>query len=251
MTYETLIFEPKGAVATITFNRPDKRNALTVRFFQELMEVLTRIEEDSALRVVVLAGAGPAFCAGRDFSEAKSADAESAALYLRLNLEGRERLRRFPKPVIARVHGPASGGGCMLATECADISIASRSARFSIREVQAGSVPGQPLFTLGRARALGMLLTGDWISGEQAEQWGMVYRCVSDEELDATVARYAEQLAGQPATSMMYTKRAMCFLMDLAGHTQTEQYLAEVRKLAQQSPDRGAALTSFLDGTRR
>jgi len=78
-----------------------------------------------------------------------------------------------------------------------------------------------------------------------------VYRCVSDEELDATVARYAEQLAGQPATSMMYTKRAMCFLMDLAGHTQTEQYLAEVRKLAQQSPDRGAALTSFLDGTRR
>ena len=249
--YQTILYAENGPTATITFNRPDKRNALTILFFQEFLAALQRIEDNDALRVVVLAGAGPAFCAGRDFAEAKAADPASAALYLKLNLEGRERLRRFPKPVISRVHGPASGGGCIIATECSDITIASKSARFSIREVQAGSVPGQPLFSLGRARTLGMLLTGDWIEGEQAEQWGLVYKCVADDELDATVARYAEQLAGQPALSMQYTKKAMCFLMDLAGHTQTEQFLAECRKLVQASPDRMASLTSFLDKTRR
>jgi 2-(1,2-epoxy-1,2-dihydrophenyl)acetyl-CoA isomerase len=249
--YETLVYEERAPVATITFNRPEKRNALTVRFFEELLAVLQHVEATDELRVVVLAGNGPAFCAGRDFSEAKAADPASAAYYLRLNLEGRERLRRFPKPVIARVHGPASGGGCMLATECADITIASPGARFSIREVQAGSVPSLPLLTLGRARALGMVLTGDWVSGEQAQEWGLVYKCVPDDELDATVARYAEQLAAQPAVAMTYAKRAMCFLMDLAGHAQTEQFLAESRKIVQQSPDRAAALTSFLDKTRR
>ncbi len=250
-SYETFLLARRGSVATITFNRPEKRNALTIRFFQELLDVLQRIETDPEIGVVVLAGAGSAFCAGRDFSEAKSSDAEAATYYLRLNLEGRERLRRFPKPIIARVHGPASGGGCALATECSDITIASKSARFSIREVQAGSVPGLPLLTLGRARAMGMVLTGDWISGEQAERWGLVYKCVADEELDATVERVAEQLATQPAESMAYTKKAMCFFLDLAGHTQTEQYLAEARRLVQQSPDRAAAVASFLDKTRK
>jgi len=249
--YETFLLTCQGPVATITFNRPEKRNALTIKFFQEMLDALQHIESDREIRVVVLAGAGPAFCAGRDFSEAKAIDAEAATYYLKLNLEGRERLRRFPKPVIARVHGPASGGGCALATECSDITIASKSARFSIREVQAGSVPGLPLLTLGRARAMGMVLTGDWISGEQAERWGLVYQCVADDELDATVARIAGQIAAQPAESMTYTKRAMCFFLDLAGHTQTEQYLAEARRIVQQSPDRTAAVASFLDKSRR
>ncbi len=249
--FETILFHKSGPVATLTFNRPEKRNALTVQVFLELLDALQRVEDDNDIRVLVLAGAGPAFCAGRDFSEARAADAKSAAQYLSLNFQGRDRLRRLSKPVICRVHGPASGGGCVIATECCDITIASTSARFSIREVQAGSVPGMPLFALGRARALGMVLTGDWISGEQAEQWGLVYKSVPDDQLDATVARYAEQLAAQPTQSMAYTKKAMCYLLDLAGHTQTEQYLAECRRLVQQSPDRVEALQSFLDKTRR
>lgn len=248
--YETILLEQNGPVATITFNRPEKRNALTIRFFEEFMNALQGIECADDIRVLVLAGAGPAFCAGRDFSEAKAADAASAARYLRLNFEGRDRLRRFSKPVIGRVHGPASGGGCAIATECCDITIASKSARFSIREVQVGSVPGLPLFTLGRARTLGMLLTGDWISGEQAEQWGLVYKTVPDEQLDATVARIATQLAEQPVESMKYTKRAMCYLLDLAGYTQIEQFLAECRTLVQQAPQRAEALTTFLDKSR-
>lgn len=111
MAYETFLFAQNGPVVTITFNRPEKRNALTIPFFLELRDALTRIEENDEMRVLVLAGAGPAFCAGRDFSEAKASDAKTNARYLQLNREGRERLWRFPKPVISRVHGPGSGGG--------------------------------------------------------------------------------------------------------------------------------------------
>ena len=247
MSYETILLDYKGPVAKITFNRPEKRNALNIKVLEELMNALQAIEDATDVRVLVLAGAGPAFCAGRDFAEARTADAPSAARYLRLNSEARERLRRYSKPVIGRVHGPASGGGCAIATECCDITVASKSARFSIREVQVGSVPGLPLFTLGRARALGMLLTGDWISGEKAEQWGLIYKSVPDDELDATVERIAQQLAEQPPDSMKYTKRAMCYLLDLAGHTQVEQFLAECRTIVQQSPRRAEALGAFFE----
>src|ERR1700752_1394507 len=120
MSYETILLDYKGPVAKITFNRPEKRNALNIKVLEELMNALQAIEDASDVRVLVLAGAGPAFCAGRDFAEARTADAPSAARYLRLNSEARERLRRYSKPVIGRVHGPASGGGCAIATECCD-----------------------------------------------------------------------------------------------------------------------------------
>jgi len=249
--YETILFDQDGAVATVTFNRPEKRNALTIRFFEEFLDALARVEDDDTIRVLVLAGAGPAFCAGRDFSESTRADPKSGARYGRLNLEARDRLRRLSKPVIGRVHGPAAGGGCAIATECCDITIASTSARFSIREVQAGTLPGLPVFTLGRARALGMLLTGDWVSGEQAERWGLVYKVVPDDELDATVAKMAQQLAAQPVEAMAYTKKAMTYLLDLAGQTHAEQYLAECRKLVHQTKERLDAQQAFLDKTRR
>ena len=249
--YETILLDRKGAVATITFNRPDQRNALTIRFFIDLLHALDLIESDETVRVVVLAGAGLAFCAGRDFKESTAATPAQGTRYGQLNLEARTRLRRFDKPVIGRVHGPAAGGGCAIATECCDITIASRSARFSIREVQAGTLPGLPVFTIGRARALGMLLTGDWVSGEQAERWGLIYKVVPDEELDDAVAKLAEQLASQPPMAMTYTKRATAFLLDLAGNTQTEQYLAECRKLLHQTKDRIEAQQAFLDKKRR
>lgn len=250
-SFETILFEAERGVARITFNRPDQRNALTIRFFTELLAALDRVESDDDIRVLVLAGAGPAFCAGRDFKESTKATPEEGALYGRLNLQARDRLRRLNKPVVGRVHGPAAGGGCAIATECCDITIASKSARFSIREVQAGTLPGLPLFTLGRARSLGMLLTGDWVSGEQAERWGLVYRVVDDEDLDAAVDEVAARLAGQPALAMAYTKRAMSFLLDIAGHTQVEQYLAECRKLVHLTPERIEAQQAFIDKKRR
>ncbi|MBZ9894365.1 MULTISPECIES: enoyl-CoA hydratase/isomerase family protein [unclassified Mesorhizobium] len=249
--FETLLFGARDGIATVTFNRPEQRNALTIRFFTEMLEALDIVEADDSIRVLVLAGNGPAFCAGRDFKESTRATPAEGALYGRLNLGTRDRLRKLPKPVIGRVHGPAAGGGCAIATECCDITVASKSARFSIREVQAGTLPGLPLFTLGRARSLGMLLTGDWVSGEQAERWGLVYKAVEDRELDGAVAAIAKQLAGQPVQAMAYTKRAMSYLLDLAGHTQAEQFLAECRKLLHQTSERVEAQQAFIDKKRR
>ena len=249
--YDTLLLRQDGAVATITFNRPEKRNALNIHFFEEFLAALERVEADATIRVLVLAANGPAFCAGRDFSESTRADPKSGAYYGRLNLKARDTLRRLSKPVIGRVHGAAAGGGCAIATECCDITVASTSARFSIREVQAGTLPGLPLFTLGRARSLGILLTGDWVPGEQAERWGLVYKVVPDAELDATVNKMAQDLAAQPVEAMAYTKKAMTYLLDLAGHTHAEQYLAECRKLIHQSKERVEAQQAFLDKTRR
>src|SRR5688572_26857742 len=100
--YTTILLERAGAIATITFNRPEQRNALTVRFFTEMLAALDEVENDESIRVLVLAGAGPAFCAGRDFKEATQATPEEGIHYGRLNLETRDRLRRLPKPIIAR-----------------------------------------------------------------------------------------------------------------------------------------------------
>ena len=250
-TFETIRLERDGACAKIVFNRPDKRNALTIQLFKDLLEALDRIEADDEITVLVLAGAGPAFCAGRDFNESTQATEEEGALYGRLNLAARDRLRRLSKPVIGRVHGPAAGGGCAIATECCDITIAGKSARFSIREVQAGTLPGLPLLTLGRARMLGMLLTGDWLSAEKAEDWGLIYKVVEDDELDAAVSEIANKLAGQPPLAMAYTKRATNFFCDIAGYTQTEQYLAECRKLLHNRSDRVQAQKDFLEKRRK
>jgi len=249
--YENIIFTRSDAVATITLNRPERRNALTIPLFEEMHDALDTVESDESIRVLVLAGAGTAFCAGRDFKESTGLTPDRILYYGKLNFEARDRLRKLSKPVIARVHGPASGGGCAISTDCSDICIASSSARFSIREVQAGTVPGLPVFTLGRARTLGMLLTGDWIGGEQAAQWGLVYKCVPDDQLDETVKAVAEQLAAQPAMAMSYTKRATSFLLDLAGYTQAEQYLVECRKVLADSKDRLEGQMSFLEKRRR
>jgi enoyl-CoA hydratase/carnithine racemase len=250
--YQTILYAVEGPIARVTFNRPEQRNALTISFFTELLHVLDRIEADDDIRVVIIAGNGPAFCAGRDFKESTKATPAEGAHYGRLNLEARTRLRQLTKPVIGRVHGPAAGGGAAIAIECCDITVATKAARFSIREVQAGTLPGLPVFTIGRARSLGMLLTGDWVSGEQAERWGLIYKVVEDDaELDKAVNQLAEQLAPQPALAMTYTKRAIAFLLDLAGHTQAEQYLAECRKLLHQSKERVEAQQAFIDKKRR
>jgi 2-(1,2-epoxy-1,2-dihydrophenyl)acetyl-CoA isomerase len=249
--YANILFERQGPVARITFNRPERRNALTIGLFEDLHAALDVCEQDDGIRVIVLTGAGSAFCAGRDFKESTESTDEQIQYYGRLNLGFRDRLRKLGKPVIARVNGPASGGGCAISTDCCDIAIAGASARFSIREVQAGSIPGLPVFTLGRARTLGMVLTGDWVSAEQAERWGLVYRAVADDELDAAVDAVAEQLASQPAQAMAYTKQATAFLLDLAGYAQTEQFLAECRKVIAGTKERREGQMAFLKKRRR
>ena len=188
MTYSTLLFDVRDAVATVTVNRPDKLNALNAVVIRELGEAAARIAGDAAIRGAILTGAGPkAFVAGADISEIASqgpVDGKARAL------EGQRSFRaleRCGKPVIAAVNGFALGGGCELAMAC-HLRVASETARFGQPEVKLGIGPGYggsvrlPRL-VGKGRALELLLTGQMIDAQEAHRIGLVNRVVPADRL--------------------------------------------------------------------
>ena len=166
-TYENVLFEKEGAVAYVTMNRPDKRNALSLEHMRELTRCLKFIGESGETSAVVLAGEGKAFCAGHDLSEMVGRD---PAFYRRLFdacTELMETVQGIPQPVIGRVHGVATAAGCQLAATC-DLIVASEDARFATPGVKIGLFCSTPMVALSRAigqkKAMEMLLTGEFIS---------------------------------------------------------------------------------------
>jgi enoyl-CoA hydratase/carnithine racemase len=216
--YETMSYSIDNQVATIEFTRPERRNATDLQFYEDLHPILNSAEADPDVRVVVIRAAGPAWAAGQDLKFANTATEEDWARYVYLNREARERLRRLYKPVIARVHGDAIGGGTYLATSC-DLIVMMDTARMSMREIQAGESSGGALFlTLGKQRSLELNLLGRYIAGEEAERWGLINKSVStEEELDAQVADWSDQLLHLPPLSLRMTKIAHNFMMDAGG----------------------------------
>lgn len=188
------------AVELITLNRPEKRNALSTALLAELQAALVAVAADSAVRVVVLTGADPAFCAGVDLGELSSGE--------RRPLSGENAvttLRGLPQPSIAAVNGACVTGGLELAISC-DVRIASERARFADTHVRVGVHPGWGMTAIlprlvGSGRARDMSLTGDYVDAVTAERWGLVSRVVVHDELLATALSMAEAIAGgDPAT---------------------------------------------------
>lgn len=211
-------YEVDGARAVITFCRPERRNALDTEVLRELIAALDSAEEDDAVRVVVLTGDGPVFCAGQNLKFTLGASLEEKQEYQRQNYAARDRLRRLAKPVIARVQGDALGGGTYLATSC-DLVVAVKDARFAMREIHSGEQSGGAhLFTIGRARSNEMSLLGRYVFGDEAERWGLINRAVDREDLDHAVGDYADALASLPPLGLKYTKRAQNLLLDMAGY---------------------------------
>lgn len=213
MEYETLRTETADGVATITIDRPEKRNALNGQVRRELMEALDQLESDSAVRVVVITGAGEkAFVAGADIGEF----ADRTPMEQRAAMEGRrvfEAIAAFPRPVIASVNGYALGGGCELALAC-DLRIAGRSARFGQPEVNLGILPGgggtQRLPRLiGLGRAMRLILTGELIGAEDAERIGLVDEVVDDDELRARTLELAGSIAKHSPVALKLIKEAV------------------------------------------
>ncbi|SFW59530.1 MULTISPECIES: enoyl-CoA hydratase/isomerase family protein [Luteibacter] len=200
MAFRTLTTADRGAVRTITVNRPDKLNALNRETIGELTLAFRQAAQDDGVRVVVLSGAGEkAFVAGADISEmtawtpVQAQAASHAGQTLMLTVE------RLGKPVIARIHGYALGGGMELAMAC-HLRVASEKARFGQPEIGLGLIPGfggtQRLTRLtGRGAALELCLLGQQIDAARAERLGLVTRVVAADELDATVDAMADQLA--------------------------------------------------------
>jgi enoyl-CoA hydratase/carnithine racemase len=194
--------QDKRGVVTLTLNRPQSFNALSEGMLAALQAQIDALARDASARVVVLAAAGKAFCAGHDLKEMR---AQPSLPYYRNLFKRCSRLMlslvRLPVPVIARVHGIATAAGCQLVAQC-DLAVASSAARFAVSGVNLGlfcSTPSVPLSrNLSRKQAFEMLVTGDTIDARQAQERGLVNRVVDPEGLDAEVERLAASILAKP-----------------------------------------------------
>lgn len=206
-----LVAQPLEGCAVLTLSRPQAANALSLALRRELVRAIDRCEADPAVRVLVLTGAGKAFCAGLDLKELGAADDPSAALASAPEDDPVAALRRFSGPVIAAINGVAVTGGFELALNC-DILLASTQARFADTHARVGVIPGWGLSQLlprliGPHRAKELSLTGNFLDARRAEAWGLVNRVVAPEQLLPEALQLArDMLSVQPHMLMQYKR---------------------------------------------
>ena len=213
MAYETILFKADGPVAKITLNRPDRLNSFTAAMHAELRDALANLGD---ARVVVLTGAGRGFCAGQDLNDRAVAPGEAVDLGETVEASWNPLIRTLtslPQPVIARVNGVAAGAGANIALAC-DIVIAAKSAKFIQSFSAIGLIPDSggtwvlPRLA-GQARALGLALTGEPLPAERAAEWGLIWKAVDDEALDAEVDALAARFAAGPTKGLARIKKML------------------------------------------
>lgn len=249
--YENILFETEGPIATLTINRPDKRNAVNNATVEEIDQVLARVEKDTELRVLILTGAGDkAFVAGADIHELDKRDTFLGRTETRRRQEVYSRIEKLDIPSIAAINGWALGTGLELAMACT-IRVASSKASLGQPEVKLGITPGaggtQRLPKLvGLGRAMEMILTGDPVSAEAALAMGLVNRVVAPEQLMAEVQKLAETLAARPRLAVQYAKEAVLQSAEgsLAEGLAHESYL---HALSCGTRDKKEGVASFLE----
>jgi enoyl-CoA hydratase/carnithine racemase len=198
--------QQKGAVAYLTLNRPAQYNALSEEMLAAVEAALDKVAADAVTRVVVLSGAGKAFCAGHDLKQMNSKP--SVDYYRQLFADCSRlmmRIQSLPQPVIARVHGVAAAAGCQLVATC-DLAIAADDARFAVSGINVGLFCATPSVALsrnvGRKAAFEMLVTGEMIDAATAAQRGLINRCVPVDRLDHEVSRIAAAIAAKPPSAV-------------------------------------------------
>ncbi|MDU8929745.1 enoyl-CoA hydratase-related protein [Alisedimentitalea sp. MJ-SS2] len=249
MVYQAITYDVTDNICVITLNRPDKMNALTAQMRAEITDAMGHAETDGA-RVIVLTGAGNAFCSGQDLG-----DASVGGLDLERGLrdEYNPMLRAISDhslPVISAVNGAAAGAGANLAL-AADVVIAAESAYFLQAFTRIGLIPdaGGTYWlprNMGGAKAMGAALFADKITARQADDWGMIWECVSDEEFEARWRSRAEHLAKGPTRAFQLTKRAIREAWDnsLDGQLANE---AKLQGKAGRSRDFMEGVVAFLE----
>ncbi|WP_104524690.1 enoyl-CoA hydratase/isomerase family protein [Blastococcus atacamensis] len=207
-----------GHVATLTIDRPAKRNAMTLRMWADLPGVLAPLAVDPAVRVLVVTGAGPSFCAGADITDLLRGEdpADPMADVRRHNLAAQAALRDFPKPTLAMIRGHCIGGGVELAT-CCDLRFADRTAVFGVTPAKVGIVytPSSTsalLDLVGPATTKYLLYSGELLDADAALRTGLVDRLLDDVELEPEVRRFADVLASRSALSQRATKEVVAAL---------------------------------------
>jgi len=218
MTEDLVRVAGGGAVRTLTLNRPQALNSFTGAMHQQLLAALDAAAQDRTVRALIVTGAGRGFCAGQDLSDPEMAAAQGSApdvgaviekYYVPLAM----RIRTMPVPVIAAVNGVAAGAGANFALGC-DMVIAARSASFIQAFSKIGLIPdcgGTWLLTrlVGRARALGLAMTGDKLSADEAQRIGLIWQCVDDAALTDAATALAQRLASMPTKALADTRRAL------------------------------------------
>src|SRR3954466_15362188 len=224
MAYETIEFKADGPVARITLNRPDRLNSFTRAMHEELREALANLGE---ARVVVLTGAGRGFCAGQDLNDRAVAPGEAVDLGETVQACWNPLIRTLtslPQPVIARVNGVAAGAGANIALAC-DIVVAAKSAKFIQSFSAIGLIPDSggtwalPRL-VGQARALGLALTAEPLPAEKAAEWGLIWKAVEDEKLDAEVDALVDAFATAPTRGLGRIKK---MIRESWGHSLDEE----------------------------
>ncbi len=226
---ECVLFTSDGHVGVVTLNRPEVLNALSVELMEQLIKALEVFDRDTNIYVIVLAGSEKAFAAGADIGD--MAEASLLDMYERNNLARWMRVKAIRKPIIAAVSGFCLGGGCELAMHC-DIIVASESAQFGQPEINIGVMPGaggtQRLTrAIGKFRAMEMVLTGRFISAQEAHEAGLVSKVVAKEQFLAEAIRLAQQIATKPPLALKLAKEAVLAVdeMPLAAGLEYERKL--------------------------
>lgn len=254
MTFTTIEFVIEDALARLTLNRPDKLNSFNAQMHEEVREAMKTVQRDDSIRCLLISGNGRGFCAGQDLSDRNvTPDAESPDLGESLEQKYNPLIRslvKLEKPVICAVNGVAAGAGANIALAC-DIVIAAESAKFIQSFCNIGLVPDSGgTWTLprlaGRARALGMALLGERISARQAEEWGLIWKCVADEELASTAEQMARHLATQPTRGLGLIKRAMLASSDNSLDDQLDLE-RDLQRLAGRSEDYREGVSAFMN----
>jgi methylglutaconyl-CoA hydratase len=251
MDYQTIHLACDGSIATITLNRPDKRNAISYELIEELLAALDEVANSSAL-VLILTGAGKAFCSGMDLENLKALVGRSPEQSLK-DSEIMARLFRalhdFRRPTIAAVNGAAIAGGCGLATLC-DFTLAVPDAKFGYTEVRIGFVPAIVstflLRQIGEKHARDLLLTGRIIGAEEAHRFGLINEIVSAKKLIERARELASQLIENSPASLISTKRLLSAHARAQLDAQIESAVRENARIRATSDFR-EGVSSFLE----
>ena len=248
--FTDILFTVDAGVATLTLNRPETRNALTLAMMGEVREALAIVEADRAIRALIVTGAGAGFCSGQDLRNRPPMGVDIARMLMQSYYPAIAAIRDCRVPVVTAVNGTVAGGGFALAL-AGDMVLAARCAKFIQVFSRIGLIPdlGSTYLlprAIGRARALKMMLTNDPIPAQQALEWGMIADCVDDAELMPAARALAARLASGPTLALVATRR----MVDEGEHNDFETQFRrelEVQRAMRESRDSREGVAAFLE----
>lgn len=244
-----LLCEAAGGIATVTLNRPHKRNALSLELMTELIGLLETLGADRAQRVVVLRAEGPAFSAGHDLREMLERDLQAYRDTFDVCVRLMRSIQQIPQPVIAEISGIATAAGCQLVATC-DLAIAADTAKFATPGVKIGLFCTTPMVALtraiGRKRAMQMLLTGEFIDAATAQDWGLINLAVAPEKLREATLTLAQQIVRAAGSVVTLGKAAFYAQIDL-DQAAAYDYAKEMMSKNAASPDAQEGMEAFIN----